>query len=135
MQRFYKKNFTFQATRYEVYQDGECIANGQIFTQILAKVYPKSTLDEIHFRLIDNVYPRIVDQFSFFCIDDAALASPDRISYYAMSDFNPVVPCVCQLFGEDDRLLCVRFAMTNPDKLIEFYGRDTLMDPLFDSLI
>lgn len=137
MERFYKKDFTFNSFRYEEYQDGKCISRGAIGTQILAKVYPNPTFgNEIHFRLIDKGDLDIVDKFTFFCIDDAALAAPDRISYHALSDFNPTIPCVCQLFITNDNLLRVRFAMTNPDRLIEFYGvENPFMSPFFNFLI
>ena len=63
----------------------------------------------------------------------------DRIQYIRQSDFNPIEPVVCHIFTKDDELNCIRFAMTNPDRIIEFYGgelytRESLKNLLIDSL-
>ena len=47
----------------------------------------------------------------------------DRIQYiHNTSDYNPIVPIVCNLFYKGGTMEYVRFAMTNPDRLVEFYG-------------
>lgn len=117
-----KQNFIFEAFRYEEWQGGICTSTGQIDTTIILEVYG----GRIHVEL-DNIDElRILKKFSF-ADDGTAVDLGERIQYVnATSDLNPVVPIVCQLFkkGEDD-IDYVRFAMTNPDRLIEFYGTMT----------
>ena len=119
MTKVYKSNFRFIANRYEEWQGGRCISRGEIDTEILAEVSGNT----IHFELDDIADLRILQSFDFYCgnVDSADLG--DRIQYsYATSDLNPIVPMVCHLFYSGNRIEYVRFAMTNPDRLIEFYG-------------
>ena len=119
MTRVYKNNFRFIANRYEEWQAGRCISHGPIRTEILAEVSENS----IHFELNEIDELRILQSFDFMCSDAASAILRDRVQYSnATSDFNPIVPIVCHLFYSGDRIEYVRFAMTNPDRLIEFYG-------------
>ena len=119
MTRVYKNNFRFIANRYEEWQAGRCISHGPIRTEILAEVSENS----IHFELNEIDELRILQSFDFMCGDAASAILRDRVQYSnATSDFNPIVPIVCHLFYSGDRIEYVRFAMTNPDRLIEFYG-------------
>ena len=118
----FKKNFVFNAFRFEEWQDGQCISQGQIDTTIIAEVYD----GVIHFELDDVGGLRIKKKFSFFA-DEPSYDLGARLQYiHATSDLNPIVPIVCHVFkkGEDD-IEYVRFGMTNPDRIIEFYGTMT----------
>ena len=118
----FKKNFVFNAFRYEEWQGGRCISQGQIDTTIIAEIYD----GVIHFELDDVGGLRIQKKFSFTA-DEPSIDLGARLQYiHATSDMNPVVPIVCHVFkkGEDD-IEYVRFAMTNPDRIIEFYGTMT----------
>ena len=64
---------------------------------------------------------RILKSFEFETTGFCVLS--DRVQYaYETSDFNPIVPMICNIFYKGDNIEYVRFAMTNPDRLIEFYG-------------
>lgn len=118
----FKKNFVFNAFRYEEWQGGRCLSQGQIDTTIIAEVYD----GVIHFELDDVGGLRIKKSFSFTA-DEPSYDLGTRLQYiHATSDLNPVVPIVCHVFkkGEDD-IEYVRFGMTNPDRIIEFYGTMT----------
>ncbi len=118
----FKKNFVFNAFRYEEWQDGRCLSQGQIDTTIIAEVYD----GVIHFELDDVGGLRIQKRFSFTA-NEPSIDLVGRLQYiHATSDMNPIVPIVCHVFkkGEDD-IEYVRFAMTNPDRIIEFYGTMT----------
>ena len=118
--RFYKKNFIFQAVRYEEWQRGRCISHGPISTKIIAEV----VYNNIHFELDDIGDIRMLTSFDFEILDEGYSILPDRIQYvHGTNDFNPVVPMICQLFNDGFDMEYVRFAMTNPDRLVEFYGR------------
>lgn len=117
--RFYKTNFVFVANRYEEWQAGRCISQGTIQTEIIAEV----SGDSIHFELDDIGEIRMLKSFDFDIYGEDYCILPDRIQYsYGTSDFNPIVPMVCHIFYSGNTMQYVRFAMTNPDRLVEFYG-------------
>lgn len=118
--RFFKTNFVFKANRYEEWQGGACISRGSIDTTIVAEVYG----NEIHFEL-DNIGSiRMLKSCDFEIFDEAACILRDRIQYvHSSSDYNPVVPMICHIFNDGSSIEYVRFAMTNPDRIVEFYGR------------
>ena len=118
--RFYKTNFKFIANRYEEWQGGYCISRGAISTEIVAEVYG----NEIHFELDDIGRIKMLKSFDFDIYDENYCILPDRVQYsHPTSDFNPIVPIVCHLFSKGLTIDYVRFAMTNPDRIVEFYGR------------
>lgn len=117
MEQFFKRNFRFQAHRYEEWQNGCCISSDSIDCRITASVYN----DIIRFTLSDKGNLRIPSSFSFELLGSDILG--DRIQYvHGTSDFNPIIPMVCHVFVKNGSVSCVRFAMTNPDRIIEFYG-------------
>jgi hypothetical protein len=117
--RFYKTNFVFVANRYEEWQAGRCISQGTIQTEIIAEVSGNT----IHFELDDIGKIRMLKSFDFDIYGEDYCILPDRIQYsYGTSDFNPIVPMVCNIFYSGNTMQYVRFAMTNPDRLVEFYG-------------
>lgn len=116
---FYKKNIHFIADRYEEWQFGQCISKGPIQTEIIGEVRGNG----IHFELDDIGEIQMLKSFDFETFDMHSDILPDRIQYtHATSDFNPIVPMICHLFYNRQTITYVRFAMTNPDRLVEFYG-------------
>jgi len=119
MNRFYKTNFVFKANRYEEWQGGQCISQGPILTTVIAEVDE----NEIHFELDDIGEISMLKSFALDIYGEDYCILPDRIQYSrGTSDFNPVVPIVCNIFYRGNSMQYVRFAMTNPDRLVEFYG-------------
>lgn len=117
--RFYKVNFKYIANRYEEWQAGHCISQGSISTVIKGEVCG----NEIHFELSDIGNIRILKSFDFEIYDEGSCILPDRIQYtHGTSDFNPIVPIVCNIFYSGNTMQYVRFAMINPDRIVEFYG-------------
>jgi len=117
MNRFFKKNFHFVANRFEEWQSGYCTSKGNLKTNIWAETSNNS----IHFEL-DDINELKMDTYSEFNFMESDILH-DRIQYVkATSDLSPNIPIVCHLFVNDDTINCVRFAMTNPDRIIEFYG-------------
>lgn len=118
-QAFYKVNFRFIANRFEEWQDGHCIAQSPISTEIVAEVCGNN----MHFELDDIGNIRMLKSFNFEIYDENFCILPDRIQYtHGTYDFNPIVPIVCNIFYMGNTMQYVRFAMTNPDRLVEFYG-------------
>jgi len=119
MTAIYRNNFIFVADRYEEWQGGRCISSGDLDVTITAEVNG----DEVHFELSNVGSLRILNSFDFEILDYHASVLPDRVQYlHGTQDFNPVLPIVCNIFYQDDDIDYVRFAMTNPDRIIEFYG-------------
>ena len=117
--RFYKANFRFVANRYEEWQGGRCITKGSISTEIVAEVNGNT----IHFELDDIGGIQMLKSFDFDIYGEDYSILSDRIQYSCgTNDFNPIVPLVCHIFYSGTTMQYVRFAMTNPDRLVEFYG-------------
>lgn len=119
MTAIYRNNFVFIADRYEEWQGGRCISSDDLDVTITAEVKD----DKIHFELSTVGSLRILKSFDFEILDYHGSVLPDRVQYlHNTQDFNPVFPIVCNIFYQDDNIDYVRFAMTNPDRIIEFYG-------------
>lgn len=119
MTAIYRNNFVFIADRYEEWQGGRCISSDDLDVTITAEVKD----DKIHFELSTVGSLRILKSFDFEILDYHGSVLPDRVQYlHDTQDFNPVFPIVCNIFYQDDNIDYVRFAMTNPDRIIEFYG-------------
>ena len=119
MNRFYKKSFTFRATHYEQWQGGFCTANGPISTFITAEVNNQT----ISFTLEGTDYLEIYEYVEMEL--PASCMLHDRIQYMKGScQWDPNEPMICHLFIRDNHIHCIRFAMTSPDRIIEFYGRE-----------
>ena len=124
MNSIYRKSFVFQATRFEEYQNGKCISQGNIDTEILAKVV-KDGFDEVIVFNLRNNRPNSIN-FCFglpiFGIQAGDVLS-DRIQYGRLPDSmcwsDSKEPLVCNIFNN---MRCIRFAMCSPLRIIEFYG-------------
>lgn len=116
---FYKTSFRFSANRYEEWQAGRCISKGAISTRISAEVRDST----IHFELDDIADINMLKSFEFDIYDEHFNVLSDRIQYsHPNYDCNPMTPVVCHLFIKGSTIDYVRFAMTNPDRIVEFYG-------------
>lgn len=127
MNNIYRKSFVFQAERFEEYQNGKCISQGSIDTEILAKVV-KDGFDEVIVFNLRNNRPISIN-FSFglpiFGIQAGDVLS-DRIQYGRLPDSmswaDSNEPLVCNIFNN---MQCIRFAMCSPLRIIEFFGSFT----------
>jgi hypothetical protein len=120
MHNIFRSNFRYIAQRYEEWQGGVCINKGLIDAEIIAEVIDEET---IRFKIEDADNLNILKDFEFELLNPMSESLPDRIQYiHSTNDFNPIVPIVCHIFHKDNNIEYVRFAMTNPDRIIEFYG-------------
>lgn len=123
MNRYFKRNFIFTASHYEEWQSGHCLNQGHISCVITAEF--SGDLMRVFLSNIEEL--RIHKNFEFEM--EGSMILDDRIQYvHYTSDYNPLVPIVCHLFFANGTINCVRFAMTNPDRIIEFYGRLEKLD-------
>ena len=113
----FKKDVIFHASRYEEWCAGRCISKGNIDVIITGKVDRESII----FSLDKEVGLRIKLPCRFdFRVSE--ILSDGRIQYMNINiDYNPVNPVLCHIFFKDGGIDYVRFGMTNPDRLIEFY--------------
>lgn len=115
----YKNNFSFHATRYEEWMNGQCLRKGVIESEIVAE----STTTDIRFYISDIGSLEISDSSVFEFTDEANELVMDRIIYYHEAD-SPETnePVECQLFRDGAMISGIRFTMINPLRVIEFYG-------------
>lgn len=120
MYNIFRSNFRYIAQRYEEWQGGVCINKGLIDSEITAEVLDEET---IRFKIEGADELNITKDFEFELLNPMSESLPDRIQYiHSTNDFNPIIPIVCHIFHKNNNIDYVRFAMTNPDRIIEFYG-------------
>ena len=115
----YKNNFSFHATRYEEWMNGQCLRKGVIESEIVAE----STTTDIRFYISDIGPLEINDSSVFEFTDETNELVLDRIIYYHEADsLETNEPVECQLFRDATMISGIRFTMINPLRVIEFYG-------------
>lgn len=148
MNSIYQKSFVFEASHYEEYQSGRCVKQGAIECTIKAhKMFfsPYNFLDGadyneleskvggldidggMTFSISGNLPVGINAKFNLPIIEEDDVL-PDRVQYgrltnRAWKDYKE--PVVCNIFNIFNNMKCIRFAMTSPLRIIEFYGEFT----------
>lgn len=115
------KPLRFFANRYEEWSAGMCISKGPIDAEIIATISGK----KIDFSIKGADSLRMWNEVSYdFANDSGDLG--DRIQYFDGSlggSEDPTAPIVCHVFHENRTISYIRFAMSFPDRIIEFYGK------------
>lgn len=120
MRKIYCTPFVFKAVKYEEYQDGKCIGQGNVDIQIISKVIAACAM----FYLKGDLPMQIKRNFGLpvFGIEHGDILE-DRIQYGRIPDNfrwdDPTDPVVCNIFANKT---CIRFAMMSPLRIIEFFG-------------
>lgn len=120
MRELYCTPFVFKSTSYEEYQNGKCTASGNISVQIISK----AVNDYAMFHLEGDLPINIKRTFGIpiLGIEHGDILE-DRIQYgrlpIDMSWDDPFDPVVCNIFATKT---CIRFAMLNPLRIVEFSG-------------
>lgn len=118
LDNIYGKPFRFYANRFEEWlSGGRLVRNEKCNVEIIADIVNGN----INIQLRGAHCIPIVKEFSFDLGMPLFSVLSDRIQYFSSIVNNSMVPMVCHIFDKPE--LYVRFAMTNPDRLIEFYGR------------
>lgn len=118
---FYRKDFVFIANRYEEWQFGSCISKGPISTKNVSTVHGNT----IHFELEDIGSICIRKSFDIESHGEECDNLGDRIQFFntwISDDDDHSTPSICHIFHDGYMMKYIRFAMSNPDRLIEFYG-------------
>lgn len=123
MRDLYLKPFAFKVIRYEEWQDQRCVNKGNLS----ARVYATAADGFMSFSLEGCSNLRIGTEFYISTKQTDML--PDRIQYgvlpVSMTGPNPILPIVCNIFNNRT---CIRFAMLDPLRIIEFYGNFESID-------
>lgn len=125
MKELYCTPFVFKVSRYEEYQNGKCTKQGRVCVKIVSKVMNNCAM----FHLEGELPMSIKRNFGIpvFGIERGDILE-DRIQYGRIPDNmswnDSTDPVVCNIFANKT---CIRFAMMNPLRIIEFYGNYELI--------
>jgi len=143
MESIYQKSFVFEASRFEEYQSGNCVRQGAIeckieahkmffsaynvfsvaaFSELESKVAGLDIDGGMSFNLSGTVPNGINLKFNLPIIEEDDVL-PDRVQYGRLTNRawkDSKEPVVCNIFNN---MKCIRFAMTSPLRIIEFYGK------------
>lgn len=118
LESLFKKSISFHVERYEQWQQGQCTGRGPLDfdlhllagTSSISVTIPHAS----KFRMHDDV--------TFNYLGSTIL--PDRIQYINAPGMatDPTMPIILQIFVKNAKIDYIRFAMSFPDRIIEFYG-------------
>lgn len=118
------KPLVFNADKYEEWMSCRRISQGNTSAIITAIIKE----NQIHFK-IDNADFLNMSKEATFGLASESSDLGGRIQYIKSCNLvNLVDPIICHIFYEGKRLSCIRFAMTSPDRIIEFYGKLSSID-------
>ena len=124
------KSLVFLANRYEEWSGGMCLSQGPINAEITATAGAES----ISFEVTGAESLRMNKQASFALISDAGMSMDigTRLQYFNpfFREGDPLNIILCQVFYEGRTISYIRFAMSWPDRIIEFYGNTISFDGL-----
>ena len=120
--KYFNESFNFYSFRYEEWQGGRCISHDSIDT-IISFIAPMCYANYVYF-VIDRKYSLNIDGEIYFLPEHTSRLIDGRIQYCNKPTISPSKPIVCHLLFKNGILNCIRFAMTNPDRIIEFYGKE-----------
>lgn len=118
VQTVYKKSISFHVNRFEEWQCCQCTKRGNLNFDIHLIV----NCDSIFVEIPQSEKFRTHKSVSFPFLGSSVLE--DRVQYVNApgSSTDPTRPIVLHIFVKDDKIDFIRFAMSFPDRIIEFYG-------------
>lgn len=124
------KSFVFLADRYEEWMSGACISQGPI----TAKITAEASENEITFSVEGADSLRMKKRGTYAPISDngPSMDMGTRLQYFNpyFVQEDPLELILVHVFYEEGRISYVRFAMSYPDRIIEFYGKTVSFDGL-----
>lgn len=130
------KSLQFVAERYEDWMAGQCISQGHIDMVIESTVSGNSIIFKVDGAESLGMNKEV--SYPLISEDGLSVDLKGRLQYvnpeYGNDSLHPIV---CQVFYEDRTISYIRFAMSYPDRIIEFYGKTVRFDGVMrpDSLI
>lgn len=124
------KSFVFLSDRYEEWMGGCCISQGPIH----AKIMSDTNANGIRFTVEDASTLRMKKSGSFAPINEGGMSMDmgTRLQYFnpLFVQEDPLELILCQVFYEGRTISYIRFAMSYPDRIIEFYGKTISFDSM-----
>lgn len=122
------KSIEFAADRFEEWMGGQCLSHGPS-NAIIKLTATNNSIDAV-IEGADSL--SISKTASFSPISDSGVSVDlgDRLQYlnpyFAQGD--PLEPILCHVFYRGRTISYLRFAMSSPDRIIEFYGKTVTFD-------
>ena len=117
------KSFVFLADRFEEWMSGACISQGPINARITAE----ASDDKIEFSVEGADSLRMKKQGSYALLSEngPSMDMGTRLQYFNpfFIQEDPLELILVHVFYEAGKISYVRFAMSYPDRIIEFYGK------------
>ena len=118
------KELRFHANRYEEWAEGRCLSQGPLDATIVAEI----SNGKLHCTVTGAESLRMYPDEVYTMAEESGDLG-DRIQYISPNiNFDPLEPIVFQVFHEQRTISYLRFAMSSPDRIIEFYGETTAFD-------
>ncbi len=122
------KSFVFLSDRYEEWMGGSCISQGSIS----AKITSNADENGITFVVEGADSLRMKKQVIFAPIDASGVSMDMGIRLQYLNPIfrqgDPLDVILCHVFYEGRTISYIRFAMSYPDRIIEFYGKTISFD-------
>lgn len=117
-QTIYKKSISFHVDRFEEWQGGQCINRGNLNFDLHLIVRG----DNISVDIPEHEKFRIHHYANFPFMGSDVLE--DRVQYVDApgASTDPTKPIVLHIFVKNGKIDYIRFAMSFPDRIVEFYG-------------
>lgn len=117
------KSFVFLADKYEEWMNGACVSQGPLS----AKITAEASENDIRFNIEGADSLRMKKQGSYALIKENGPSwdMGTRLQYfnpYFVKE-DPLELILVHVFYEGRKISYVRFAMSYPDRIIEFYGK------------
>lgn len=114
----FKKSISFHAERYEIWQGGQCINKGAVNFDVHGIVSASNISFEIPNAEKFSMHKNVSFPFA------GASILHDRVQYVnaPQASQDPACPIVFHIFVKDGKIDYIRFAMSFPDRIVEFYG-------------
>lgn len=122
------KSFVFLSDRYEEWMGGRCISQGPI----QAKITAEANANGIRFAVEGAGSLRMKKSGSFAPINKGGMSMDmgTRLQYFnpLFVQEDPLELILCHVFYEGKTISYIRFAMSYPDRIIDFYGKTISFD-------
>ena len=116
------KPFVFRADRYEEWFAQRCISQGPIDVTIQTTILNGAIRFNVDGLGSIRMRPEVI--YPFVSDSGPSVDLGKRLQYVnAGYGEDPLFPLVCQVFYEDRTISYIRFGMSYPDRIIEFYGK------------
>lgn len=127
----FKKNISYHVERYEEWQRGQCTAKGVLNFDL----HLITTSNSISVKIPNASSFRMHNSVNFDFVGSDVLH--DRIQYVNApgSSEDPTRPIILHIFVKNGKIDCIRFAMSFPDRIIEFYGYQIISDTSDESMV